>query len=296
VDTSMGEIGIDQSGKLQLLGNVNTSGSVFLGASGQLMVQDQSLASAGAIRLSGANVRVEAQALATQVNAAGNLQVTGTSTLTVKGSDTTVNTDAKLKSGATLTIDAGTVKVQGGNAAFSDASIDPVSLAMTLTGDLNLIGGNAQDAFAVLEAPTGDVSLTLQVDPGLIATAPPGTVLLPGVITLTPGTGMNADALIAANAGLGQVTVVAGGCINCIPLIPPDPRQDLVTQAGIFGNLAFTAAAPVTVPQTTVATAPVDGADQVIVTDDTQTLVFLLLPTVDESGDEDEGKRVLMCR
>ena len=329
VDTSMGDIGIVQSGNLNLSGNLNTSGSIRLGASGgTLLVQDQSItSSAGSIDLSAGNITIQAISNDADVTATrGALNVTTAGTLSVLGSNVSASTTAKLTAGTTLNINAGQVLIKAGSAANADASIDPTVLNMNVSGDLDilagagdfsdaelaagslflnidgnttLMAGAGNQAHATINAFSGDVAITSVINQALLNAAPPGATLLPGSVALFPGTGANADAVIFANSGSGLVTIKAGNCINCT-VLGADPFLDPASQAGIFGFLNFTPLNPVLVPAATPVPTPdtnlPDVTDQVLVTDANSMLALLLLPGELDEGGEDEGSRVLMCR
>ncbi len=314
VDTSLGEIGITQIGNLSLLGNLGTTGHIRLGASGgQVLIQDQSItSSAGTIRLSGSIVKVEALGASTQVNAAGNLYIVDTGSLIVQGSNTTISGSAKLVAGTGISINAGDVSIIGGDADFAVASIDPVvlnmnlsgllslsggagymseaqlaadSVALNVLGDISLTGGSGTDAFASINAFSGDVVMSS------------GSIALPGEVMLTQGSGSNADAVILANSGQGLVDISAGVCTNCTEL-GADPFLDSASQEGIFGSYTFTlleppviAEVPVPVPDEEI----IDiGTDQLIVLNDYQEDV--IVGVVDPDDDDDEEKRELVCR
>ncbi len=324
VDTAFGDIGIIQSGNLKLLGDPNTTGSIWLGASGgELLIQDQTI-SGNTIILSGSTVKVEALLASTQVNAGADLEVVNTGSLTVQGSNTNVSAFAKLVAGSGITINAGDVSVIGGDADFATASIDPVALLMNLSGDLiivggagnmsesqlaadslilnvlgniNLLGGAGDSAFATINAFNGDVFITA------------GTVLLPGDVIADPGTGSNADAVFLANAGLGQVDIAAGSC-NVCTVLGSDPFLDPASQAGIFGNYTFTLLElppppplpppPVSQEMEPPTALPDDdtlnfGTDQVIVLNEYQDNVVVAVVNHDPD-DEDEDERERVCR
>ncbi len=310
VDTSTGDIGIVQSGNLSLPADLLTSGDIRLGASGgELLLQDRTVkSSAGRVRLSGSTVRVQAVAAPTLVDAATALDVVDTGSLVVQGSNTTASATAKLRGVSSVDINAGNVSVIGGDANFATAIIDPVlvlgTLSMTLGGNLELAGGAGlmsearlsagsitlnvagntslsggagSDAFAVIDAIGGNVTLTA------------GTGFVPGTVSLVAGSGPNADAIITASSGLGLVAISAGTCSNC-DVLALDPFLDPAAQQGIFGGFGFTAL------EALPSTGLPDGTDAIIVLDDYGFIALLILPGSEDEGEDDRGRRVLMCR
>ncbi len=127
------------------------------------------------------------------------------------------------------------------------------------------MSGSGSDAHAFMEAVVGDIFLTLSG----------------GEITLTPGSGSNADAVLIANQGTGLILLPIDNCINC-NVLPTDPFLDLVSQSGIFSLQNLDEITNI-------------GTSQLIVLNEYQddVVVGIIDP---ESDDEDEEKSELVCR
>ena len=297
IANSNGDIGISQTGDLDLTGNTSASGNVYLSASNSLNVINATLGG-NDVQLSGSNIQIDAAAGSAQVSAGNNLSIMNGGAVLVQGSNTNSGGSAKLLAGNTLIIDADNVTIRGGDADFAFAQIDPVSVDMTLTGDLtieggagaqsgamlagdmidivsggnvNLTGGAGDDAYAVIDAVTGNVNIEA------------ATVALEG------GTGTNTDAVIVANQGAGNVGLISTACNNCDPL-EMDPFIDPETQSGVFGNLANPSTDVPDNEQVIVLESFTDELDE---GDD-----FLNAPDAELQSDDDdeEEEEILECR
>ena len=151
------------------------------------------------------------------VNATGNLTVNANSVL-VRGSDTSASLSAKLQAAGAITIDAGSLSVEGGNANNASASIDPAGITITTTGNVTLTGGGGSDAYALIYAPAGNLAINAPT----------------GMVSLTPGTGLNANAAMVSSLGTAQV--LSAGCTGCTPLLVNPISGPSLLANGIFGN------------------------------------------------------------
>jgi hypothetical protein len=149
------------------------------------------------------------------------------------------NGPAKLRSAGTMSLTAGTVKVAAG--AF-EASIDPVTLNLSATGDIVLTGGAANNARAVIAGNNVTVTATNIMLTGgtgnnsfatIAGTGGNATVSAGNEIIMSPGSGTNADASILAPSGI--LTINAVRCIGCVTL-GADPSSDQGINQGLFGS------------------------------------------------------------
>lgn len=144
-----------------------------------------------------------------------------------KGSHGLIEVTAGLSSAlvsaqSVLNITAGDLLVQGGDFSAGFAHLDGGSqLDIEVLRSVLLAGGSGGNASAILESHTGNVSIIA------------GSLQLPGSVTLMAGSGVDADALVAANHGEGSVTVTAGECVNC-DLLDVSPFSNLVSDDGVF--------------------------------------------------------------
>jgi len=311
--TTSGDIGIAQTGTLNLTGNTSTSGSINLSATTGLTINDASL-TGNNVQLSGPTVQVAAFSHNAQVNALGDLDIINATNLIVQGSDTNSDGFAKILAGGSINIVAANVDVLAGDADFAFASIDPTSLILNLSGDLNLIGGAGAMSEAVLAAES--VSITTSGEVILIggtgddafalinATVSDVNIISSNVI-LETGTGSNSDAVIIANAGTGTIGIETLACVNCVSFVT-DPLLDPQSQNGIFGNLDSTTIPTISadsdVPenqQVIVALEPVQETlivDEEIIVSEVSELSETESPLPLSEEEEEEEEPILECR
>jgi hypothetical protein len=191
-----------------------------------------------AASISGGQVRVNATAGSAVLDGAliaatGDLALTAAGPLQVLGD----SAPAKLLAGGTLSVGAQSVLLRGGDFG---AGIDPTDLTMTLPGDLVLQAGNAPALIAgdTVTIAAANVSLTggaggyaaIQALAGDLTLATPGS----GSVVLTPGSGVDADAVVVAPLS-GAARILTGQCIGCNSLAA-DPFGNLITETGVFGG------------------------------------------------------------
>lgn len=242
---------LTQSGTLSVSGsfdNLRLSGTgalalapATLGVIGNLDLAGSALtltgvaASANTVAISAPTVDIAGS----QVAAAGNMAVSAGSTLTVDGTSAA----AKLLAGGVMTVSAGTVNVIAG---AHGASIDPIALALTATGDLNLTGGSTTGASAEVFGDTASISaanITLiggnatDAYARIAATAGNLDVTTSGQLLFAMGSGVNADAILTATGG--TATVTASTCTGCTTLTS-DPTVNTAVDGGAFATSGVT--------------------------------------------------------
>lgn len=312
--TTSGDIGIINNGDITLSASVATSGDINLTASGGTLLARNVTIGAHDIRFSGATVQIgHPTSGSTQITATNDMQVIDSGSLIVRGSDTIVEGSAKITAAGNVSLtNVGDVTIQGGNADYANAGIDPLEVIATITGDLvlqagagdsseaqisatdlvdlevggivSLSGGAGADAHAVINATDGEVVIHA------------GTATAPTDVILTTGAGANADAVILADSGTGTITIHAAVCTGCDELAA-NPLTDTSAQTGVFGDLFLNA--------TPGGGEIIPGNEQVIVMNDIQDIFsggdeeFLREMGIlesDEDEDEDEERTLLECR
>jgi hypothetical protein len=188
------------------------------------------------LSLGGRNIRIEPDDSeeGALVGAIGNLAITATGALQLLGD----HGPAKLLALGTLSVGAQSVLLRAGNYG---AGIDPTNLVMTMPGDLVLQGGAGAPAVIVGDTVSilaGNVSLSggdggyaaILALAGDLNLATPST----GSVTLTPGSGLDADAVIVAPLS-STARVLSGQCIGCT-ILGADPFGNLITETGLFAG------------------------------------------------------------
>ena len=180
--------------------------------------------------------------------------------------------------GAT-TVTGNKLVVQGGTGTGAFAQLQGGSLLdINVIGNVD-VGGGSADAFGALIGYMGDVSIVS------------GSTTLPGEVTLTPGTGSNADAVIVANMGMGAVDISAAACNGCDTLTA-DPFANTATEMGIFADpINLVIVAPPAGPDVGDSTEDV-GANEVLV------LKELFDDSTEAGGseeDDEEDTQMLTC-
>jgi hypothetical protein len=205
-----------------------------LNASGGALLVNGVTLNAPHIDLSGGSIRIDGGTVGTAstsslgVNTAGALGLDGASGT------------AKLYSSGSMNISAGSLSVQAG--AFP-ASIDPTSLDVVTPGDVVLSGGSGSNAYAELHADTVSVqAANVMISGGTGAGSYAGivggtggtTVNASNAVSLLPGTGAGADAVIS---GQGPASVTALSCAGC-SVLSIDPATTPEADGGVYGNPA----------------------------------------------------------
>jgi filamentous hemagglutinin family protein len=304
-----GDIVLNSLGNITVAELTDSAGSLTLNAAGALTIDSVTVNAANNLGLSGSAVNIVASTGPVPVSAGGNTSVTTAGELLIKGSDTTFMADAKLNTIGAVTVNAGSVLIQGGAADRASAGIDPTAVNLNVGGALSLIAGAGflSDAFIIGDSVTATTGGNVLLQGGsnveeagiALINSTAGDISIdatggsiPGDITFTAGTGFNADALLDANSGSGTVTLTFGNCFGCVSATPSTS-----TEAGIFAsviNLIQVEAPPATVqPETSDPTNLVendlDNLNSVL-----DALATFEIVTADEPFDE-EGA-TLECR
>ena len=165
--------------------------------------------------------------------------------MTVTGGDTTNGSAALVSAGDSVYQIGGNLNMSGGTADGAFALLDPTSggtqatpgTTMTITANqINLTGGSVPDAYAAIVA-TGDVVFNAAQQ-----------------VTLTQGSQPNADAVVISKTG--TITANTPDCVNCTPEKGTNPLLNTDTNQGFYGGLA-TAPPPAAPPPAAPPTAPV---------------------------------------
>ena len=179
------------------------------------------------------------------ITVGGNLQVTG--------GDTADSSAQILTTGQQNVNVAGNVQVAGGSGDNAFASIDPVLpnavMNFTAGGDISLAGGTGAGSYAEISASSvslrsvGDISLAGGTGPGSFASitaiggplnVQAGSDFLPTALSLIPGTGQDADAVLGSLLP-GGTSIYMGSCIGCVDLGATNPFGNLILDSGVFG-------------------------------------------------------------
>jgi len=219
-----GNMNIDAGGNsVTITGGPGIGSTTGLDSTGTL-----TLVNAAGISISGGSGGTGTKA---GIRAGGDL-VLGTvanpvSTLVLNGATSGADMDAIITSTAgavNIYSGSGTLVVTGGDTNGSESIIEGESVSIT-TAYIGVTGGNtATGNQALLLARNGDMNIN--------ATS----------LSLTPGTGVDSDAVVAAINGNPNLNVTV--CTNCNPL-PADPRLNGITEAGVYTGVA---AVPVPTP------------------------------------------------
>src|SRR5262249_19352434 len=163
--------------------------------------------SAGALLVNGGTIATDADVI---VSGIGTVALTGSSVQI--GHNVTASGVLSVAATGDVTITAGAtpVMVQAGNVVIG-------------TGNLTVKGGTTADAFAAVQATTGDV-----------------TVSATGAVSLTSGTLVDSDAWIVA---AGNILLKASSCTGCttrLASITPAPWTDNLVDVGLAANGTIT--------------------------------------------------------
>jgi filamentous hemagglutinin family protein len=242
-------IGRSDSGQLRFAGPYTFNDSLaLLSGSGGIVLDgaltvsggDLTLTSTGPVAVqngitSGANIAVTAASLTVQpgapasasagLDASGNLSVTASGAVKVRGSDSSASLKGKLQAAGALSIDAGSLSVEGGDANGAAAAIDPTGVTLNVTGNVTLAGGAGLDSYALIRSITGGV-----------------TVNAGGAVDLAAGVGANANAAIVADAGMADIT--APQCVGCTILSSNPVLPAPLTASGLYGGTGASVQAP----------------------------------------------------
>ncbi len=145
------------------------------------------------------------------------------------GKDFTLSNDADIHSDSgASTINAGSVDIQGGSAAYGGAGISSNALTLNATGNVNLVGGSTTPVTALLAAPAyigqeNAGSITLNIGGSLNAT------------------GNNSGVLIGTRFGATNTAINANGSIAFAPGTTPGSVA-IGSFPGLGGSLALSAA------------------------------------------------------
>jgi hypothetical protein len=301
---SAGDLDINTTGtssNLVVNAPISATSNLNMNVSGDIVITDVTVNGAAGVQSSSGSLQLISNLAPVQLTSSGNLNIDNTGNLILQGSDTSSGGSAKVLAEGEIIINAASVNLNAGDADFAFASIDPLLLELTLSGDLNLTGGAGQMSDAQLQADTvnimttGNVNLTAGTgdDSSAIINGQASDVTIDAAqIELQAGTGANADALVIADLGNGNINVMAPTCTNCDP-IDADPILDATAQNGFFG---------IQVAQT--ATTDVPDNQQVVVlesfTDEINeedvTSVTAINTVTTEDGDEEEEEELLECR
>jgi hypothetical protein len=163
----------------------------------------------------------------TGVLASGTLDVTISGNMTVVGGDTTNGSAALVSGGDSVYQIGGNLNMSGGTANGAFALLDPTNggqpatpgTTMTITANqVNLTGGSVPNAYAAIVA-TGNVVFNAAQQ-----------------VTLTQGSQSNADAVVISKTG--TITANTPDCVNCTPETGTNPLLNTDTNQGFYGGLA----------------------------------------------------------
>ncbi len=216
------------------VGNFDAANSLVLtAAGGSLLINGVSL-DAPTVSLKGDNIHLQPAADTSSLVDSVNLNISTPGALLIDGS----NGPAKLLASGTMNISAGSVTVKAGS---SSASIDPVTLNLNVAGDLVIQGGATSSAIAIVAADSINIAasnITIQGGSGdgsyagIVGGPGQSTVKALNSISLVPGIGLDADAVVGSTgAGL---TVTAANCVGCT-MLPANPLGNQAIDGGLFG-------------------------------------------------------------
>jgi len=222
--SAYGNLTLGIGGSLAMIGGTagnvapqNNADAVLEATSGAL-----TLTVGGNLGLTGTGLDSEAQ-----INADGDLtvKVPGGDLVVAGGASDGAFAEIESWNGFTDIDVGGPITVRGGAGSGSLAQLDGgTGIKVRAGGDVALLGGTGPGAFAEIETTAGNVVLATDGGPVALGLARPGTV------TLRPGAGLDADAVLEAAGGAGTVRVAYGGrCTGCVPVL----RSSGVTDVGI---------------------------------------------------------------
>jgi filamentous hemagglutinin family protein len=248
-----GGVRVDTAGSLAVQGNVTGGGSVLLKGSGDVV-------------LGGGTSAVEVRGAEGTFIEGGNIRLAG---------GTSGGASTRLGAGSSVPVSittAGNFVIEGGSGAGSFAAVEATGNVNTLVGGtLSIIGGTGANAYAKLDPSQGallDVKAPVVNVRGGSAPGAFAAVVSDGNInldsrslTLIPGTGTDADAVVVSSAGVVKLPEQCNGCV----VLTKNPLGNGVIETGVFSGAAAPAPSP-TPPSPSVPTpappAPAPGTSQ----------------------------------
>ena len=228
-------VNIRSASSLDVAGLSSTTGNIVVEAGGTVSVSGDVKAATGSVSIVGQGLEVRAN-------------VTGQGvTLNAGNDDLNIGSEARsvsVLSSGSMALLGSSVRLLGG---ISDGAFvrvigaGNVDVTTTATGALIVSGGAGAGAYALLDpsnigsvltinAPT--VNLTGGLGSGAYAAivSQGDIVFNSNSLTLTPGAGQDADAVVVSYQGAVSRPPICNGCIDLLTL----PLNDLVTQQGIY--------------------------------------------------------------
>jgi filamentous hemagglutinin family protein len=241
-----GGVRVDTAGSLAVQGNVTGGGTVLLKGAGDVV-------------LGGGTSAVEVRGAAGTSIEGGNIRLAGG---TSEGASTRLGAGSSAPVSITT---AGNFVIEGGSGAGSFAAVEATGNVNTLVGGtLSIIGGTGVNAYAKLDPSLGallDVKAPVVNVQGGSAPGAFAAVVSDGNInfdsrnlTLTPGTGTDADAVVVSSAGVVKLPEQCNGCV----VLTKNPLGNGVIETGVFSGA--TAPAPSPTPPAPPAPAPAPPA------------------------------------
>ena len=255
IDISAGIVQTLASSVIAANGDVNLTGTSMLELQGLVFSNNGVNLSGGAIALSstvgsntlvtGTDITITGSSLSvvggsgpsgttpttatysTGVTASGTLNVTISGDMTVTGGDTANGSAALVSGGDSVYQIGGNLNMSGGTASGAFALLDPTNggqpaspgTTMTITANqVNLTGGSVPNAYAAIVA-TGNVVFNAAQQ-----------------VTLTQGSEPNADAVVISKTG--TITANTPNCVNCTPQTGSNPLLNNDVNQGFYGGLA----------------------------------------------------------
>jgi filamentous hemagglutinin family protein len=227
-----GGVRVDTAGSLAVQGSVTGGGTVLLKGSGDVV-------------LGGGTSAVEVRGAAGTSIEGGNIRLAGG---TSDGASTRLGAGVGVPVSITT---AGNFVIEGGSGAGSFAAVEATGNVNTLVGGtLSIIGGTGANAYAKLDPSQGallDVKAPVVNVRGGSAPGAFAAVVSDGNInldsrnlTLTPGTGADADAVVVSSAGAVKLPEQCNGCV----VLTKNPLGNGVIENGVFSGATAPAPSP----------------------------------------------------
>ena len=218
---------------LSVVGNVLGTAVNLDSGKGDLLVtasNKPTTVSANFINLNGANISLAAGNGSQTTSAAG-----GGSSVTVGSVDVTAKTSATVNA-------VGNFVISGGSADGAHAGIKSDGPVKVTGSKVQLVGGKGKNAYAQIDPAAGRVvtidasSVTLQGGAGdgaFAAIVADGDITVNSpVLTLSPGSGKDADAVLVSVLGSVKFPTACDGCVK----LSANPLGDGLTQSGAYGG------------------------------------------------------------
>jgi hypothetical protein len=214
---------------VNLTGSLMLSGSVT--ASGDMSLQGGSVA----IGSAGASAVVTAQ----------NMTISA-SDLVIRGPDTTASPAGTLvNADGTLTVNAGSVLLEGGSAPGAYATLSSQgNSTYTVSGNVVLQGGSGNGSYALIDPEAAGSILNMSAH-DINLTGGSGNNAYAAIvgygqmifnansITFTTGSGVNSDAVVVSRTGSPMATTVVA-CPDCAPTVGANPINNTDINSGFF--------------------------------------------------------------